>query len=357
MKRFMYKFKPRKNYNTSQYLSQAEQITLPPGVLPRIALVTSNADHLRDFARNSIPKYIRYLEHNQVEYSVIDGRMPDWIFNCERYDIVLMDPDGEINRLHNCLSQVYYLEFIKGITCNPSYRELWTYEDKIHQWYLFKHYNIPHCRTFVSYSFDETMRFLDKSEYPLVFKTPLSSSSSQGVMILKNRKQAIYTCRKAFEKGFYNKISRAVHVNYVYFQEYIKNADFDLRVIICGEKIFGYYRYAQKGDFRASGSGIVEKRSLPVEAVKIALYVRDCFQATIIAVDMIFEDKRNNFLVIESSIKFGIDTCEQLVIDEVPGYYSLNLSGELEFHQGKFWMQELAADSVIQKWRCKAKIK
>lgn len=338
-------------YNTHEFIAQAEPIKLSHGSLPRIAFVTSNADHIRDFPRNSVPKYLRYLDHNELDYSVIDGRSPGWIFNCERFDIVILDPDGEINRLHNCLSQVYYLETIRGILCHPSYRELWTYEDKIHQWYLYKHYNIPHCQTFISYSFDETKRFLEISKYPLVYKTPLSSSSSQGVRKLRNREQATSICKKTFEKGYYDKISRSGHVNYVYLQEYIKNATFDLRVIVCGEKIFGYYRYANKGDFRASGSGIVEKRSLPVEAVRIAINVRDCFQATIIAVDMVSPDNGKSFLVIESSIKFGIDTCEQLVIDGVSGYYSLNPAEQLEFHPGKFWMQELAIDSVIQKWR------
>ena len=35
---------------------------------------------------------------------------------------------------------------------------------------------------------------------------------------------------------------------------------FDLRVIIVGDSYFGYYRYPRKDDYRASGSGIVEKK-------------------------------------------------------------------------------------------------
>ena len=42
---------------------------------------------------------------------------------------------------------------------------------------------------------------------------------------------------------------------YVYFQEFLPGNNFDIRIIVIGDKAFGLKRMVRKGDFRASGSG------------------------------------------------------------------------------------------------------
>ena len=59
--------------------------------------------------------------------------------------------------------------------------------------------------------------------------------------------------------------------NLVCFQEFIPNDGYDIRVIVVGNQIFGFYRKVPQGDFRASGMNIEEMRELPVEAMKINL--------------------------------------------------------------------------------------
>ncbi|GEM_PF-4506731 len=42
--------------------------------------------------------------------------------------------------------------------------------------------------------------------------------------------------------------------------------------------------------------------------------VREAFSAICLATDFVYSEKRNQFLIIESSIFIGVDTCEQLSI-------------------------------------------
>jgi glutathione synthase/RimK-type ligase-like ATP-grasp enzyme len=46
--------------------------------------------------------------------------------------------------------------------------------------------------------------------------------------------------------------------NYVYFQDFIPQNDFDIRIIVIGKRAFAIKRMVRKGDFRASGSGNIK---------------------------------------------------------------------------------------------------
>src|SRR5690606_13789461 len=43
--------------------------------------------------------------------------------------------------------------------------------------------------------------------------------------------------------------------NYAYFQEFVPNDGFDLKVVVIGDKLSYIARNVRKGDFRASGGG------------------------------------------------------------------------------------------------------
>ena len=115
---------------------------------------------------------------------------------------------------------------------------------------------------------------------------------------------------------------------------------------------FGYYRLKPKNDFRASGAGIYLKKELPIDAIKIALKAKSLFNARMIAVDMINSKKTNQHYIIEASIFFGVDTPEQLKINNIPGYYKINNYGDIEnFFPGKYWVQELTLNEVLKEYK------
>lgn len=46
--------------------------------------------------------------------------------------------------------------------------------------------------------------------------------------------------------------------DYVYFQKFLPNNTYDIRITVIGERCFGFIRYNRENDFRASGSGKIE---------------------------------------------------------------------------------------------------
>lgn len=133
-------------------------------------------------------------------------------------------------------------------------------------------------------------------------------------------------------------------------QKFINDATFDLRIILVGDMAFGYYRYPNKGDFRASGAGNYEKKAIPEDALRIAIEVRDKLASRLMGIDLLYSETNKKYYIIETSLFNQIDTPEQLVIDGVPGYYDISDKDNIRFKEGKYWVQELLLKNIIIEW-------
>ena len=127
----------------------------------------------------------------------------------------------------------------------------------------------------------------------------------------------------------------------MYFQEYVPNDGYDIRIIVIGDNVFGYYRKAPPGDFRASGMGVVEKRKLPLEAMKISRKVNAVLKSPMLVVDLL-RGNDGQYYIIEISPICRIDTPEQLLVDGRPGVYVFDDENTYHFKEGRYWVQELA---------------
>ncbi|MEO8764811.1 MAG: hypothetical protein ABI416_11010 [Ginsengibacter sp.] len=327
------------------YLNAADKVMIPPltnkihvGLVKEQQEIRSE-DHL--MKRAYWPKYERFLKNNSINYAFYDIQSSTWQDEAARFDVVLWRPHSSPDVQAEAESKIYFLEKYLGKRCYPSFEEIWSYEDKVRASYLYKYFELPAVRTFTTNSKIEARHFADKTSFPIVSKIT-TGSSSYGTVKLKNKLSALMFINSCFSrsgrKTFWPFIRQK---NYVYFQKFINNANYDLRIIVVGNKVFGYYRYPKPGDFRASGSGIIEKKALPEEAMTIAIDAKRKLKSTTLAVDMIYSELEKKHLIIETSIFIGIDTAAQLAIDGQPGYYEY--SGNIfTFKNGKFWIQELA---------------
>ena len=116
-----------------------------------------------------------------------------------------------------------------------------------------------------------------------------------------------------------------------------------------GDKAFGYYRYPDKGDFRASGAGNYEKKDLPEEAIRLAIDIKKKLNSRLMGIDFLYSNHAKQYFVIETSLFNQIDTPEQLVVDGVAGYYDIS-SDKIVFKEGKFWIQELLMQLLVEEW-------
>jgi hypothetical protein len=114
---------------------------------------------------------------------------------------------------------------------------------------------------------------------------------------------------------------------YVYFQELLPGVDHDIRIIVIGNRAFGIKRYIRKGDFRASGSGIIcyDHKEIPEECIKTAFKINTKIQAQCIAYDFMISNSTIHLLEISYSF-----TSESYL--KCPGYWD----DKLCWHEGKF---------------------
>ncbi|MDY0285426.1 MAG: hypothetical protein WCU90_00925 [Kiritimatiellia bacterium] len=295
------------------------------------------------------PKYERFLKNNSINYVYYDIYASDWIRIAENLDIIIWHPHSDPATQQIAKSKIHFLEKVMRKTCLPSFDEIWTYEDKINTHYLYQKYNLPEIPTFITFSKKEATHYINSVQFPVISKIA-TGSSSFGVEIIKSKKYAQRMINEVFSSNgrkTYWPYQR--QKNYVYFQDFIPNATYDLRVMVVGDQLFGYYRYPKKGDFKASGAGIVEKKEITTEALELAYKTKISFNANFLATDMLYDENNKKFLIIESSIFIGIDTCEQLVVNGKAGYYLRISENDYQFFEGRYWIQELVLKEVFKK--------
>lgn len=298
--------------------------------------------------RDYCPKYERFLKNNNISYGFYNPLLSNWIEEAKKFNLIVWHTSSDPSTQEIAEGKIHLLEKM-GVTCFPSFNEVWSYENKIRANYLYELYGLPSIPTFISHSKEEALEYLNKTSFPIISKIS-TGSSSYGVDKIDSIDEGKKLVEQAFsyrgKKTYFKYLSQK---DYVYFQDFIDDATYDLRVICIGDELLGYYRYPNKGDFRASGAGNYEKKAIPTEALDLAYKVREAFGATCLATDFVYSEKRNQFLIIESSIFIGVDTCEQLSIDGVPGKYIRKADGDYEFVTGRFWIQELALKYFIER--------
>ncbi|OJU58191.1 MAG: hypothetical protein BGN93_11720 [Acinetobacter sp. 39-4] len=127
---------------------------------------------------------------------------------------------------------------------------------------------------------------------------------------------------------------------YVYFQEFMPENKFDIRVIVIGEKAFAIKRMVRANDFRASGSGniLFDRDEIDVECVKIAFDTNRKIGSQSVGYDFVF-DINNKPLIVEISYGFGV-----AAYDPCPGYWD----ADLKWHPGSFNPQEWMVEELIK---------
>ncbi len=295
------------------------------------------------------PKFERFLKVNNIPYKELDIKASSFISECKNLDIIVWRTLSSYSEQWEAADKVEFIQDYLGKLILPPRQALWMDEDKIRGQWLLELNQLPVINTFISYSEEETKNYIESCQYPFISKDK-TCSSSQGVHLIKNKRQARNLLRKVFYKGFKISNSYVKQKNYVFFQDFVPNKGFDLRVIMIGNSYFGYYRYPKEGDYRASGSGIVTKKDIPLEVLLLAKKVRECLPKTYsLAVDFLQDTRDDKYYIIEMSIFIFLESCEQLVSKGLAGRY-IEQDGTFTFEPGRFWLQELMMQELMKDW-------
>jgi glutathione synthase/RimK-type ligase-like ATP-grasp enzyme len=289
----------------------------------------------------SSPKYERFLSHNKIPFEYYDIHKSSFFPRAKDFDLIIWRTGSSFADQYEAKSKIEFLEKELDLTIFPSASEIWFYEDKVRQQWLFQKYQIPTIKSFVSFSQEETLEYLETCNYPIVSKEA-TNSGSEGVYLIKNKKQAVRFCNKVFGPG-HRTVNHTYfrQKDYVLFQEYIRDYQHDLRVIIIGSNYFGYYREVPKGDFRASGAGILKKEDIPNDALYFAKSVKEKLPDThYLSVDMLKDRRDDQYYVIEVSLFNRVSSSDRLVVNGIPGKYVFK-ENQFKFFPGRVWIQEL----------------
>lgn len=313
-----------------------------------------------------------YCEANNISYKVVDCYSTDIIEQLRECDALMWHFHQGNPKDILIAKQLIYAVEASGKKVFPDFHTMWHFNDKVGQKYLLEAIGAPIAPTWVFYDKRDALNWVQKAKYPFVFKLRNGAGSSN-VRLVESKDQAVKIVNKAFKRGFnqylawenlkerYRKyrlkkttlydvlkgILRLIHKpnysrasgrerGYVYFQKFIPNNDYDIRVIVIGKRAFAIKRMARTNDFRASGSGYIlyKKEHFDDTTVKISFDLAIRMNTQCIAFDFVYE---NGFpVVVEISYGFdpeGYEPC--------PGYWD----SDLKWHEGNFnpygWMVDL----------------
>ncbi len=253
----------------------------------------------------------------------------------------------------------------------PDWKTGWHFDDKLGQKYLLEALNLPLVPTYVFFSKKEALEWASEYQFPAVFKLR-GGAGSYNVKLVKTRKEARRIIKKAFGKGFrqfdpivdikekvikllkgyagIRELLRAIaHLvypyqlekskgrekGYVYFQEFIPDCKYDIRVQMVGEKSYAMIRHVRNNDFRASGGGNIDYdgSKVPLNAIKLSQKVAQTLNMQTLAIDLL--PYKDSYLIAEISCAFAIDEGE---LDF--GYYDSDYKWQLGIINPYAWMVE-----------------
>jgi glutathione synthase/RimK-type ligase-like ATP-grasp enzyme len=310
-------------------------------------------------------RWIPYCVENEIPYKIV---------NCFDYDIIkqIEDCDGlmwhwDLNDYKAALfaRQLTHALELMGKKVFPDIKTGWHYEDKVGQKYLLEAIDASLIPSYVFYSKKDAYAWINETVFPKVFKLRTGASSSN-VRLVKNKRHAKRLARKAFRNGyarvepfrrlkerlyklrrdkdfvtfklFIGGIARLLiptelerfaprEKGYVFFQDFLPDNKFDTRIVIVGDRCFGYRRFTRKSDFRASGSGnySFEPGSIDKNLIKIAFDITDKLEAQSLAFDFVYDKDVPRIAEISYCYCMGTNS-----VDECPGHWDRKLNWYLE---------------------------
>ena len=310
-------------------------------------------------------KWIEFCEINNIYYEIVDAFDSDIINKLKEFDVFLFH--WHHNDLKSAIAMnsiISSLSYTKT-KCFPDWNTSWFFDNKVAQKYLFEAVDIPLIDSNVFYRRSDAFNYIENVKFPIVFKLKGGAGSSN-VKLIKSIKEAKKLVKKAFSSGFptvdrkqifidslhrffkeFNFLSFKIFLKsavrliiktesekvdydgygYIYFQKFIPNNNFDIRIIVIGNKAFAIKRYVRTGDFRASGSGFIEYPGpeLDSRCISLAFDTSKRLNSQCIAFDFIYDE--NNPVIVEVSYGFSKD-----VYLPCPGYWDNNLN----WHDGRF---------------------
>jgi len=301
--------------------------------------------------------WIRYCKDCNIPFKLVDCYSNDILKQMEDCDALMWHWSHTDHAAALFARQLTYSLEQMGKKVFPDTNTCRYFDDKIGQKYLFEAMGVPHVPTYIFYDKNKALEWVKATGFPKVFKLSKGAGSAN-VRLVKSKSEAEKLIKTAFGKGFkpvasyFSDLSRKVkkkktlgnifkallrapktilakfkmnaemnrEKGYVYFQDFIPDNTFDIRIVTVGNKAVALKRLCHENDFRASGSGkiIYDKDQMDERCVEIAFDISQRSEFQAMAYDFVFVNE--NPLLIE--IGYGVS---HRAYDNCEGHWASNL--------------------------------
>ncbi|MEL7834383.1 hypothetical protein [Fodinibius sp. Rm-B-1B1-1] len=324
-------------------------------------------------------KWIEYCQNNGIDYKIVNCYSNNIIEELQECNALMWHFNQAIPADYLFAKQLIFALEASGKKVFPDFCTSWHFDDKVAQKYLLEAIGAPLVPTYVFYDKTEALSWVEQTTFPKVFKLRHGAGSAH-VKLIESSKDARKIIHRAFSRGFsqYDKIASIKdrlykfrngknswwnvikgvlrlakttqfakiagnERGYVYFQDFIPQNDYDIRVIVIAGKAFAIKRLTREGDFRASGSGHVlyEKKHFDEELIQQSFEIADQLKSQCLAIDYVYDGAKP--MVVEISygfIKEVYYSCE--------GYWDRNLNWNPGSFDAQGWMVESLLEKVVK---------
>lgn len=322
-------------------------------------------------------RWISYCEKHGISYDPVNCLETDILQQLSRSDGLLWhwshyDPREQLAARH-----VIKAAEELGLVVFPSTSTCWDFDDKVAQKYSLEAAHAPLVPSYVFYDLSEALSWIDQTSFPKVFKLRKGAGSSN-VRLVRSRTLARRLAQQAFSRGFkvvpsywqdsgkryrvarrkgdlfgilkrllttlltLRNMNRAMgrERGYIYFQDFVPENRFDIRVTIIGNRAFAFTRRVRPGDFRASGSGNIDYdvKKVPLSCLQIAFEVAEKFASQSMAFDFVLTPN-NTPMIIEVSYCY-----DPSAVYQCDGHWDRHLS----WQRGHVWPEEGILADVLR---------
>lgn len=324
------------------------------------------------------PRWVEYCTKAGIEFKLVNAYDSDIISQVENCDAFMWHFKHYDYKDVLFAKQLLFSLEENGLKVFPDFHTAWPFDDKIGEKYLLEAIHAPLVPSYVFYTKSDALKWISGTSFPKVFKLRGGSGASN-VKLALNSREARKLVSKSFGRGFaqfdrigYLKerirlwkegkdsfigvlkgVARLFIITdfakmhgrekgYAYFQDFIPNNTYDIRVCVIGNKAFAIKRLSREGDFRASGSGnlIYDKQQIDERCIIAAFSVNEKLKMQSVGFDFIFDEAQEP-MIVEISYCYtpqAYDNCE--------GYWT----SDMQWHEGTHfdfcgWMIENMLDT------------
>lgn len=311
------------------------------------------------------PRWLARLKELGVGVRILDFNVDDIVKQAKDCDAVMWHWSHSDPKAVLFARQLLESLEAAGKKVFPSRASGSHFDDKVAQKYLLEAIDAPLVPSHVFYDSTTARMWLDQAAFPVVFKLR-GGAGSQNVRLVRKAREAERLVAKAFGRGFPafdgaelfrerwlrfqrspsagtfwlvlrglarwlipSKVSKVKGRDrgYCYFQEFMPGNSHDTRIVVIGNRAISILRQNREGDFRASGSGMLnyDPGAVDMDCVRTAFDVCRKLGAECLAFDFVLDPSRKSRIV-EISYAFTVEA-----------YYACGgwWDSTLQWHQGE----------------------